>query len=111
MKNLEELFAGTPGLERGDLDVWIKEELVTVTREQETLLFTDEQCARVRLICTLRYELEIDAAALPLVMSLIDQLYDTRKRLLSLSAAVVSQDRGIQSAIIAAMESRSAPPK
>ncbi|HEY5130662.1 MAG TPA: hypothetical protein VIJ35_25825, partial [Bradyrhizobium sp.] len=67
-------------------------------------LFTDMECARVRLICTLHYELEIDAGTLPVVLSLVDQLYDTRQRLLSLTAAITAQDKNVQAAIIAAME-------
>jgi chaperone modulatory protein CbpM len=61
------------------------------------------KCARVRLISTLRYELEIDTDTLPLVLSLIDQLYDTRQRLLSLAAAVAAQDEDIRMPIIAAI--------
>jgi chaperone modulatory protein CbpM len=52
----------------------------------------------------LHYELEIDAGTLPVVLSLVDQLYDTRQRLLSLTAAVTAQDENVQAAIIAAME-------
>ena len=53
----------------------------------------------------LHYELEIDVDTLPVVLSLIDQLYDTRQRLLSLTAAVMVQDKNVQAAIIAAMKS------
>jgi chaperone modulatory protein CbpM len=38
------------------------------------------------------------------VLSLVDQLYDTRQRLLSLTAAVTAQNQNVQAAIIAAME-------
>jgi chaperone modulatory protein CbpM len=38
------------------------------------------------------------------VLSLVDQLYDTRQRLLSLTAAVTAQDKNVQAAIIAVME-------
>jgi chaperone modulatory protein CbpM len=38
------------------------------------------------------------------VLSLVDQLYDTRQRLLSLAAAVAAQDQAVQAAILAAME-------
>ena len=70
-----------------------------------TLFFTDMESARVQLICMLHYELEIDVDTLPVVLSLIDQLYDTRQRLLSLTAAVMVQDKNVQAAIIAAMKS------
>ena len=86
------------------LEAWIREEMVTPRQEAGTLLFTDMECARVRLICTLHYELEIDADTLPVVLSLVDQLYDTRQRLLSLTAAVAAQDKNVQAAIIAALE-------
>ena len=46
----------------------------------------------------------VDAGTLPLVLSLVDQLYDTRQRLLSLSAAVSAQDQNVQAAIISALE-------
>jgi len=37
------------------------------------------------------------------VLSLLDKLYDTRQRLLSLTAAVFAQDKEVQAAIIAAI--------
>jgi chaperone modulatory protein CbpM len=104
MMHIDDLVAAMPTLQRSDLDIWIREELVVPRQETGTLLFTDMECARVRLICTLRYELEIDPDTLPVVLSLVDQLYDTRQRLLSLTAAVAAQDKTVQAAIIAAME-------
>ena len=59
----------------------------------------------MRLICTLHYEHEIDADALAVVLSLVDQLYDARQRLLSLTAAVATQDKDVQTAIISALRS------
>jgi len=37
------------------------------------------------------------------VLSLVDQLYDTRQKLLSLTAAVKAQDKSVQAAILATM--------
>ena len=104
MISFNDLVAAIPGLQRSDLEAWIREELVAPQQEAGTLLFADMECARVRLICTLHYELEIDVDTLPVVLSLVDQLYDTRQRLLSLTAAVTAQDQAVQAAIIAAME-------
>ena len=104
MTIFDDLVAAMPALQRSDLEIWIREELVVPRQEAGALHFTDMDCARVRLICTLHYELEIDAGTLPVVLSLVDQLYDTRQRLLSLTAAVVVQDKNVQAAIIAAME-------
>ena len=104
MMYVDDLVAAISTLQRSDLDTWIREELVTPRHEAGTLLFTDMECARVRLICTLHYEIEIDVETLPVVLSLVDQLYDTRQRLLSLTAAVAAQDQAVQAAILAAME-------
>jgi chaperone modulatory protein CbpM len=104
MMRVDDLVTAISALQRNDLESWIREELVVPRQEAGTLLFTDMECARVRLICTLYYELEIDAGTLPVVLSLVDQLYDTRQRLLSLIAAVTAQDKNVQAAIIAAME-------
>ena len=104
MMRVDDLVAAIAALQRSDLEAWIRDELVVPRQEAGALLFTDMECARVRLICTLRYELEIDTDTLPIVLSLIDQLYDTRQRLLSLTAAMTAQDKTVQAAIIAALE-------
>jgi chaperone modulatory protein CbpM len=104
MMRVNDLVAAISALQRSDLEAWILEGLVEPRQEGETLLFTDMECARVRLICTLHYELEVDVDTLSIVLSLVDQLYDTWQRLLSLTAAVAAQDKNVQAAIIAAME-------
>lgn len=103
MMRIDDLVEAVSPLQRSDLESWIRDELVRPLHEEGTLLFTDMECARVRLICTLHYDLEIDEEALPVVVSLVDQLYGTRQRLLSLTAAVAAQDETIQTAIIAAL--------
>ncbi|KQU85716.1 hypothetical protein ASD12_31340 [Mesorhizobium sp. Root102] len=110
MIGVDDLVERIAALQRSDLEAWIRDELVVPRQDAETLLFTDMEFARVRLICTLRYELEIDTDTLPVVLSLIDQLHETRQRLLSLSAAVTAQDKSVQAAIIAAMERDSGSP-
>jgi chaperone modulatory protein CbpM len=104
MMRVDDLLTAISALRRNDLESWIREELVMPRQEAGTLLFTDMECARVRIICTLHYELEVDAETLPVVLSLVDQLYDTRQRLLSLAAAVAAQDQTVQAAIIAALD-------
>lgn len=102
MMAIDDLLATMPSLQRSDLEGWIRDELVIAERDA-VLSFSDMECARIRLICTLTYELEIDSGALPVVLSLLDQLYDTRRRLMSLTRAVTLQDKTIQASIVAAM--------
>lgn len=108
MKRVEEIVEQIEALQRSDLDVWISEELISPQEDAGALVFSEMECARIRLICTLRYELEIDADTLPVVLSLVDQLYQTRQHLLKLTAAVAAQDEPVQMAILAAIDQASA---
>jgi len=105
MMRLDDLVDQIAALQRHDLEAWIGEAFVSPREEAGTLFFSDTQCARVRLICTLRYDLDVDMDTLPVILSLLDQLYDTRHRLMSLTAAVTAQDKAVQGAILAALES------
>jgi len=103
MMSFDDLVAAISALQRSDLEAWIREEMVAPRQDAGTLHFTDMDCARVRLICTLHYDLEIDVDTLPVVLSLVDQLYETRQKLLSITAAVTAQDAAVQAAILAAI--------
>jgi len=103
MMRVDEIVEAIEALRPSDLDAWISDELISLQEEGGALAFSDMECARIRLICTLRYELEIDAEALPVILSLVDQLYQTRQHLLTLTAAVRSQGKSVQAAILAAI--------
>ena len=101
MMAIDDLLATLSALQRADLERWIREELV-VEQDGGSLTFSDMECARIRLICTLTYDLDVDDSTLPLVLSLLDQLYDTRQRLFSLTRAIKTQDEAVQLSIAAA---------
>ena len=103
MMSVDDILAAISALQRSDLETWIREEMVVPRQEAGALVFSEMELARIRMICTLHYELEIDVDTLPVVLSLVDQLYDTRQKLLSITAAVTAQDKSVQAAIIAAI--------
>lgn len=100
MMRAADLVASIALLRAEELEDWVRDELVAPRREEDEPVFSEMECARIRLICTLRYELEIEAETLPTVLSLLDQLYDTRERLLALSAAVAEQEEDVRRAIL-----------
>ena len=102
MMAVDHLLATISSLQRADLERWINEELVVPEQDGGSLTFSDMECARIRLICTLTYDLDVDDSTLPLVLSLLDQLYDTRQRLFSLTRAIKTQDEAVQLSIAAA---------
>jgi chaperone modulatory protein CbpM len=103
MMRVDEIVQAIDALRRSDIDAWLGEQLISAQEGEGELVFSAMECARIRLICTLRYELEIDPESLPVVLSLVDQLYQTRQRLLSLAAAVAAQDEAVQAAVLAAL--------
>lgn len=100
MKKLEEVIALLPELHRDDLDRWIRDALVEAAEEAESPALDDTQFARLRLICTLRYDMDVEEETLPVVLDLLDQLHDTRLRLHTLSQAVLSQDEEVKAAVL-----------
>ena len=55
--------------------------------EAEALVFHEIDVERVRLILELRDRLAVDETALPVVLSLLDQVYALRRRLRELGVA------------------------
>jgi len=103
MIRMDDIVATTDGLHADDLDRWIAAALVTPLHEAGEAVFTPRDCARVDLLCTLHYTLEIEDETLPVVVSLLDQLYRTRRQLHTLAAAVLAQDATVQQDIVAAL--------
>ncbi len=88
MITVETLIVEVSGLQRPDLERWIENEWVRPDGGPEQYLFRDIDVARIRLILELREHLEIAEPAMPTVLQLIDQLYDLRRRMRSLNAAL-----------------------
>jgi len=106
MKNLEEVIALVPELNRIDLERWIRDALIEAEADAETPQLSDIQFARVRLICTLHYDMDVEDETLPVVLGLLDQLHETRARLHTLSQAVLAQDEDVKAAVLQALSER-----
>lgn len=75
--------------ELGNVDIWI---------------FHPVDVARVRLIYDLRRTLDTPMETVPLVLSLLDQVYDLRCMLKSLTQAVAAQPAEVQAAVLGAIK-------
>lgn len=71
-----------------ELNAWIEQEWVLPTREGATHVFNEADIARVRLICELRRDMEVNDEAVPVVLQLLDQIYGLRETLAELQAAI-----------------------
>lgn len=107
--HLDELVSAIDHLRREDLEAWVRNSLVHASGQPDAPEFTETECARIRLICSLHYDMEIDAEALPVILELVDQLHETRRQLHALGAAVLEQNEDIRSAILSALKPGGAP--
>ena len=76
------------GLDEAELGHWIEAAWVRARGARGAWQFEEVDVARIRLIHTLRHELEIGEPAMPVVLSLLDQLYELRRNAARLNAAL-----------------------
>ncbi|MFC3180523.1 chaperone modulator CbpM [Cypionkella sinensis] len=88
MISIEILIAQNSGLDRQDLERWILNDWVKPERQSGGFVFQEIDVARVKLIRELRQDLDIDEEALPVILSLVDQLYELRRRFQALGDAI-----------------------
>jgi chaperone modulatory protein CbpM len=77
--------------ELGEVDIWI---------------FHPVDVARVRLIYDLRRTLDTPVDTVPLILSLLDQVYDLRCSLNSLTQAIATQPAEVQAAVLNAVKTQ-----
>jgi chaperone modulatory protein CbpM len=100
MMEFEEVLAAE-GLEAAELTLWVEERWVLPARDRGRLRFTQTDLARVRLINELRRDLSVDDEALPIVLSLLDQLYALRRQVRALRDALESLPPDLREALAA----------
>src|SRR5260370_27823695 len=103
---LDELLRQMKGLDRRDLIRWVENRWVLPERLDQTWLFHEVDVARVELILEIRQEFAIDEEALPLVLGLLDQVYDLRRQLRRMCDALAAQPQEVQAAVRRALPPR-----
>jgi chaperone modulatory protein CbpM len=107
MIHFEAVIAQFPELPAPELTDWIARGWVQPEGATTAdWVFAEIDVARVRLIFDLRLRMAIDEDALPLVLSLLDQIYGLRGALQAMVRALDDQPASVRAAVLAAM----APP-
>jgi chaperone modulatory protein CbpM len=88
MISIEAVVVSVAGLDRGEIERLIAQDFVRPDGEPGAWRFAEIDVARLRLIQELRSDLALEDEALPVVLSLIDQLYATRRHLRRLRATL-----------------------
>ena len=84
------VLARVPGLDAATLELWVAQEWIRPARSHGRLHFQEIDVARLHLILDLRDGLEVGDPAIPVVLSLLDQLHEARRQMRRLCAALDS---------------------
>ena len=87
MIGIDVVIAEISGLTRQDLERWISKAWVQPDKSAGGCAFREIDVARARLILEMRDEMEINEDALPVVLLLLDQLYELRRQMRDLNNA------------------------
>ena len=99
MISQSELVDAIEKLDAQALQHWVNLGWVLPIHDTGDSRFDPSDVARVRLICELHYELRIEEDSMSVVLSLMDQLYATRRALGVLSSAVAAQPADVRARI------------
>jgi chaperone modulatory protein CbpM len=105
----EELLHRLRGLGRRELTRWIENRWVLPEPRGQTWIFHDVDIARVELILEIRREFAVDEEALPVVLGLLDQVYDLRRQLRRMCDALAAQPHEVQEAVRRALPPLTGP--
>jgi chaperone modulatory protein CbpM len=103
MKTISEVTIAVGRVEQTEVLRWV--ELGWIAPSQSTqdnaeLLFSDLDEARIRMICDLRQDMVVEEETMPLVLSLLDQIYALRHQMTALTSAVRQQPDDVRDAIL-----------
>jgi chaperone modulatory protein CbpM len=99
MRTFQEVVAAFETLDETELTYWIEERWILPAQEGGSYVFSDLDFARVTLIQEMRTDLDVDAEAIPLVLSLLDQAYSMREQVRALMRAIDAQPEETRKAI------------
>lgn len=81
------------------LRTWVARGWICPAQSETGTRYTDVDVARCRMLCTFEDDLGIDADHLPVVLSLLDQVYGLRRQLKSMTQAIEEQPDRVRSEI------------
>jgi chaperone modulatory protein CbpM len=99
LKSLEEVLAELGTAERAEVLAWIEASWVRPDPDDGGMRFGPVDVARLRLVRELRHDLAIDDEAMPVVLSLVDEMYALRRRLGALARALAEAPSEVRTTV------------
>jgi chaperone modulatory protein CbpM len=110
MKTLSEVVVQIGRVDRVELTHWV--ELGWVQPQDQAgaePAFSELDVARICLICDLRHDLSVEEETMPLVLSLLDQLYTMRRQMKALHGALQRQPEDVRRAVLNVLQTSRGP--
>ena len=83
-----------------DLRIWVREGWVRPAHGEAGPVFDNVDIARVRLLCDLKKDMSLSTDALPVVLTLIDRLHQTRRELRAFKEALSEQPDDVRRTVV-----------
>jgi chaperone modulatory protein CbpM len=103
MMRFSAVIALFPDLREAELQTWVQRGWVRPEGTEPDWVFQDIDIARVRLIHDFRHAMDVREETIPLVLSLLDQIYALRGQMRAIARAVEGQPEAVRAAILAAL--------
>ena len=103
MMRFTAVIALFPDLPATELQTWVQRGWVRPEGSEPDWVFHDIDIARVRLIHDFRHAMDVREETIPLVLSLLDQVYALRGQMRAIARAVEDQPETVRAAILAAL--------
>ena len=78
------------------LRVWVRRGWIVPAQAEDGLVFDEMDVARIRLLCQLRRDMNVNEDAVPVVLSLLDQIYGLRREMRVMMEAICEQPKHVQ---------------
>jgi len=106
--SIEQTLEIVTRLTPAQLDEFVEAEAVRPMLRDDVLAFRQSDIARLELLCDLAETYDLQADALALVISLVDQLHATRRNLEDVIAALGEAPNDVRARIAAVLRDRTA---
>ncbi|HUT48737.1 MAG TPA: MerR family transcriptional regulator [Alphaproteobacteria bacterium] len=91
------------------LRVWVQEGWIEPRIADEGPVYDEIDVARLRFVCQLKHEMNVNDDALPVILDLVDQLYGLRRTLRMVGHAIENQPQSTRDLIAKAIRESSGP--
>ncbi|MDT8325920.1 MAG: chaperone modulator CbpM [Roseovarius sp.] len=84
-----------------ELRLWVRQGWVRPAESAAGPVFDELDIARIRLLCDLKKEMSLSTDTIPVVLTLIDRLHQTRRDLRALTKALEAQPEEVRRSVVA----------